>query len=166
MLNENVRAAFEELAEEVKRIVNERISRYGINPKTGTNTLEGSDLQKSLQVDTVENGIELQIAEYWQFISRGWQRTGNYPGTFNKFVENILKWIDRKNIRWGNLTQNQIAFIVIKNIWNDGLRPRPFMIWDDGGDLTKMIPELNAYMDRWFDTLFDKIMYDLDKYFS
>ena len=166
MLNENVRAAFEELAEEVKRIVNERISRYGINPKTGTNTLEGSNLQKSLQVDTVENGIELQIAEYWQFISRGWQRTGNYPGTFNKFVENILKWIDRKNIRWGNLTQNQIAFIVIKNIWNDGLKPRPFMIWDDGGDLTKMIPELNAYMDRWFDTLFDKIMYDLDKYFS
>lgn len=166
MLNENVRAAFEELAEEVKRIVNERISRYGINPKTGTNTLEGSNLQKSLQVDTVENGIELQIAEYWQFISRGWQRTGNYPGTFNKFVENILKWIDRKNIRWGNLTQNQIAFIVIKNIWNDGLKPRPFMIWDDGGDLTKMIPELNAYMDRWFDTLFDKIMYDLDKYFA
>ena len=87
MLNENVRAAFEELAEEVKRIVNERISRYGINPKTGTNTLEGSNLQKSLQIDTMENSIELQIDEYWKFISSGWQRTRNKSRTIIEFVE-------------------------------------------------------------------------------
>lgn len=161
-----VQEALKELAETVKRIVNERIGKYGINEKTGTNTLEGSNLQKSLDVYPIEDGIALQIADYWQFISRGWARTGNYPGTFSQFVKNVNDWVRRKNIRWGNLTQNQITYIVIRNIWTRGLRPRPFMIWDDEGDLTKMIPELNAYIDKWFDDIFEEITKDIDKFFN
>ena len=44
--------------------------------------------------------------------------------------------------------------------------PRPFMVFDKEGDLTKMIPELEAYMDKWFDNLFEQIIEDLNKYFS
>ncbi len=161
-----VQEALKELAETVKRIVNDRISKYGINEKTGTNTLEGSNLQKSLDVYPIEDGIALQIADYWQFISRGWTRTGNYPGTFSQFVKNVNDWVRRKNIRWGNLTQNQITYIVIRNIWTRGLRPRPFMVWNDEGDLTKMIPELNAYIDKWFDDIFEEITKDIDKFFN
>ena len=40
------------------------------------------------------------------------------------------------------------------------------MVYDDDGDLTKMIPELNDYIDKWFDTLFDGIMEDIDNYFN
>lgn len=166
MLNDNVLFALKELAEATKRIVNDRIRRYGINEKTGTNTLEGSDLQKSLQVTATEDGITLQIADYWQFISRGWKRTGNYPGTFSKFVYNVNEWVRKKNIRWGNLTQNQIAYIVIRNIWTRGLKSRPFMIYNDDGDLTKMLPELDSYIDKWFDELFEAIINDLDKFFN
>lgn len=162
----DVKDAFMELAEAVKRLVNDRIRRYGINPKTGQNTLEGSNLQQSLQVSVEEYGIALQIADYWEFISRGWKRTGNYPGTYNAFVRNINDWVRRKGIRFGNLTQSQIVWVIIKNIWENGLRARPFMVYDDEGDLTKMIPELDAYIDKWFDELFDAIMNEVDNFFK
>lgn len=158
--------ALRELAEAVKRLVNDRIRRYGINEKTGTNTIEGSDLQKSLNVVPTDDGIVLQIADYWQFVSRGWKRTGNYPNTFSKFVRNVNEWVRKNGIRWGNLTQNQITYIVIRNIWTRGLRARPFMIWDEDGDLSKMIPELNDYIDKWFDDLFEAIIEDLNTYFN
>ena len=162
----DLKFAFQELAVAVKRIVNERIKRYGINPKVGKNTLEGSNLQQSIQVSVEEYGIALQIADYWEFVSRGWERTGNYPGTFNAFVKNINDWVNRKGIRFGSLTQSKIVWVIIKNIWENGLRARPFMVYDDEGDLTKMIPELNDYIDNWFDGLFDAIMSEVDKFFN
>ena len=161
-----IRDAFEELAEAVKRLVQYRIKLYGINPKTGTNTLQGSELEKSLSVDTTEDGITLQIADYWQFVSRGWKRTGNYPGTMSQFIHNVNDWVRRKNIRFGNLHQSVIVYTIVNNIMRNGLKPRPFMVYDDDGDLTKMIPELNDYMDKWFDRLFELIITDLDKYFN
>lgn len=162
----DIKTALQELALAVKRIVNDRIRRYGINPKTGSNTLEGSELQKSLQVNPIENGIELQIADYWQYVSRGWKRTHNYPGTMSLFVRNVDDWVRRKGIRFGSMTQAQIVYVIIRNIMNEGLRARPFMVYDDDGDLTKMIPELNDYIDKWFDDLFESIIKDLDNYFK
>lgn len=162
----DLRIAFQELALAVKRLVNDRIKRYGINPKTGTNTLIGSELERSLQVTPIEDGIVLQIADYWQFVSRGWERTGNYPGTMNKFVKNVDNWVERKGITFGDMKQSSIVFLIIKNIISHGLKARPFMVYDDEGDLTKMIPELEAYMDKWFESLFDSIMQDIDNYFN
>lgn len=162
----DLRIAFQELALAVKRLVNDRIKRYGINPKTGTNTLIGSELERSLQVTPIEDGIVLQIADYWQFVSRGWERTGNYPGTMNKFVKNVDNWVKRKGITFGDMKQSSIVFLIIKNIISHGLKARPFMVYDDEGDLTKMIPELEAYMDKWFESLFDSIMQDIDNYFN
>lgn len=158
--------AFKELAEEVKKIVELRIRRYGVNPRTGTNTLQGSDLEKSIEISPTEDGIVLQIADYWEYISRGWERTGNYPNTFSKFVENLTKWVRKKNIHFGNLSQNQIVWIVLRKIWTHGIQARPFMVYSDEGDLEEMIPELKSYMDKWFDELFELIISDLDKYFD
>jgi hypothetical protein len=162
----DVKTALMELAEAVKRILNDRIRTYGINPKVGQNTLEGSELQKSIQVTVTEDGIALQIADYWEFVARGWKRTGNYPGTMRLFVRNIDEWVRRKGIRVGNLKQSQIVWAIIKNIWDKGLRERPFMIYEEDGDLTKMIPELDKYMDTWFEHLYDAITADLDNYFN
>lgn len=162
----DIQTAFQELALAVKRIVNDRIRRYGINPKVGKNTLEGSELQKSLQVNATDDGIELQIANYWEFVSRGWKRTHNYPGTMTLFVRNIDNWVRRKNIRFGNMKQSQIVYIIIRNIMENGLKSRPFMVYDDSGDLTTMIPELEKYMDKWFETLFNSILNDLNNYFK
>lgn len=162
----DIKTAMMELAEAVKRILNDRITKYGTNPKTGQNTLEGSELQKSIQVTATEDGIALQIADYWEFVARGWKRTGNYPGTMRLFVKNIDDWVRRKGIRVGNLKQSQIVWAIIKNIWDKGLRERPFMIYEEDGDLTKMIPELDKYMDTWFEHLYDAIMADIDNYFN
>ena len=162
----DIKDALNELALAVERIVNDRIRRYGINPKTGTNTLEGSDLQHSLDVQPTENGIELQIASYWEYVALGWHRTGRFPNTMSKFIRNINDWIRRKGIRLGNMTQSQLTYIIIKNIMTLGLRERPFMIYDKDGDLEKMIPELNAYMDKWFEQLFNEIMSDTDNFFN
>ena len=166
MLIMDIKTALMELAEVVKRILNDRIKQYGIIQKRGTKTLEGSNLQQSIKVDIIEEGIALQIADYWEFVSRGWKRTGNYSGTFSQFVRNVDDWVRRKGIKFGDLTQSQIVWAVIKNIWNNGLRSRPFMVYDEEGDLEKMIPELNDYIDKWFDELFDAITNDLDKYFN
>ena len=162
----DIKTALQELALAVKRIVNDRIRQYGINQKTGSNTLEGSELQKSLQVNPIDNGIELQIANYWQYVARGWKRTHNYPGTMSLFVRNVDDWVRRKGIRFGSLTQSQIVFVIIRNIMENGLRARPFMIYNDDGDLSKMIPELDEYIDKWFDNLFNDIFKDLDNYFK
>lgn len=162
----DIKTALQELALAVKKLVNARIKQYGINPKTGTNTLEGSELQKSLDVSITEDGIVLQIADYWEFISRGWERTGRYPGTMDRFVKNIDDWVRRKGIRVGNMKQSTLVFLIIRNIINNGLRARPFMVYSDDGDLTEMIPELNNYMDKWFDQLFDSIMLDIDNFFN
>ena len=162
----DIKDALNELALAVERIVNDRIRRYGINPKTGTNTLEGSDLQHSLDVQPTENGIELQIASYWEYVALGWHRTGRFPNTMSKFIRNINDWIRRKGIRLGNMTQSQMTYIIIKNIMTLGLRERPCMIYDKDGDLEKMIPDLNAYMDKWFEQLFNEIMSDTDNFFN
>lgn len=163
---EAVHKALIELAEDVETIVLKRIAQYGVNPKTGTNTLQGSELEKSLKVTPEEDGLTLQIASYWEFVSRGWKRTHNYEGTMSQFVRNVNDWVRRKGIHLGNMTQSQMVFIIIKNIMENGLKARPFLVYDEEGDLEKMIPELKAYMDKWFDDLFQAITQDLDNYFN
>lgn len=162
----DIQKAFIELANEVKKILKRRINQYGINPKTGTNTLQGSELEGSINVATLDNGIALQIYDYWEYVSLGWRRTHRFPNTMAQFVENIDRWVLRKGIRLGNLTQSQLVYLIIKNIMEKGLRERPFMVWNEEGDLTKMIPELEGYIDKWFDELFNEIMKDTDNYFN
>ena len=64
----DVKTALMELAEAVKRIINYRIKQYGINRRTGSNTLVGSNLESSINVIANEDGITLQIADYWEYI--------------------------------------------------------------------------------------------------
>ena len=162
----DIKTAMMELAEAVKRILNDRIQRYGTNPKVGQNTLEGSELQKSISVTAAEDGITLQMASYAEHIAYGWHRSHRFEGTMNLFVRNVDDWVRRKGIRLGDLKQSQIVWVIIKNIFDKGLAPRPFIIFDEDGDLTKMLPELNEYLDTWFEHLYDAIMVDINDYFN
>lgn len=162
----DLQKAFKELAEEVKMILKYRIVHYGVNPKTGTNTLQGSELEASIEIKPTENGISLQIADYWEFVALGWRRTHRFEGTMNQFVRNIDDWVRRKGISVPNMTQSQLVFVIIRNIMNYGLRERPFMIYNEEGDLSKMIPELENIMDDWFENLWIELTKDLDNYFN
>ena len=162
----NLREALQELADEMKSILEDRIDRYGINQRAHANTLQGSDLERSIEIVTTDNGVQLSINPYWEFVSRGWERTGNYPNTFAQMVANVGHWVRKKGIRFGSLTENQVTWCVVKSIWNRGIAGRPFMVYTDDGDLTKMIPELEGYIDKWFDILFEAIINDLNNYFN
>ena len=162
----DLQKAFKELAEEVKMILKYRIVHYGVNPKTGTNTLQGSELEASIEIKPTENGISLQIADYWEYVALGWRRTHRFEGTMNQFVRNIDDWVRRKGISAPNMTQSQLVFVIIRNIMNNGLRERPFMVYDEEGDLSKMIPELENIMDDWFENLWIELTKDLDNYFN
>ena len=106
------------------------------------------------------------MASYAEHIAYGWHRSHRFEGTMNQFVRNVDDWVRRKGIRLGNLKQSQIVWAVVKNIFDKGLAPRPFIIFDENGDLTKMLPELNEYIDTWFEHLYDAITVDLDNYFN
>jgi hypothetical protein len=162
----DLQKAFKELAEEVKMILKYRIVHYGVNQKTGTNTLQGSELEASIEIKPTENGISLQIADYWEFVALGWRRTHRFEGTMNQFVRNIDDWVRRKGISVPNMTQSQLVFVIIRNIMNYGLRERPFMVYNEDGDLSKMIPELENIMDDWFENLWIELTKDLDNYFN
>lgn len=159
--------AIQELADSVKKEVLRRIVKYGINRRTGTNTLRGSELEKSIDVKvTDEDAFVFQIADYFEFVVRGWKRTGNYPGTMSQFVENLTNWVRRKGIRLGNKTENQVVWAILKSIWMRGIEPRPFLNWDDSEDPSLIIPFLDDYFDKWADMVWDKITEEIDKYFN
>ena len=162
----DVREALMELAVAVKKIINDRIQRFGVNEKTGKNTLEGSDLQKSIQVTAEDDGITLQIADYWEYVALGWKRTHRFQGTFSRFIQNLLIWIRKNNIHQPGIKDTNLAYAIALSIMENGIKARPFMIWNEEGDLTKMLPELDAYMDKWFDHLFEGIMEEIDKHFK
>lgn len=161
-----VKKALQELADKVKKIVLQRVKDYGYNERAHMNTLENSDLIKNMKVTPTDDGLALQIADYWEFVSRGWQRTHNYPDTYQAFVTNVDRWVTKKGIRFGNMTQAQVVFLIIRNIWYNGIKKREFLVYDDDGDLSKMIPELDDLIDKWFDELFEAIMTDVNKHFN
>ena len=109
----DLRQALQQLANEVKEEIIRRLhSNIGINPRTGTNTLVGSNLEKSIDV-TAKNDdtIVFQIADYYEYIVSGWRRTGRFPNTAHLFIRNITEWVRRKGVRLGNMSQNQIIAI-------------------------------------------------------
>ena len=165
-----VKEALQELARMVKNEIILRLhSSVGINPRTGTNTLIGSDLEKSISVDVVsENMIVFQIADYYEYVVRGWKRTGRFPGTKDKFIKNITDWVRRKHITLGKMTQNQIVFYLYKRMLIDGreIAPRPFIEYDPNDDVSKILPFLDDFFDKWADMVFDLITNDIDNFFK
>ena len=168
---ESLHKALIELCEKIESILVKRIERYGVNPRAnGENTLQGSELEKSIEVIPQEDGIALHIADYWEYVARGWRRTGQSKerGLYHELV----LWALRKHIILDGMTENESAVRVAEITWFNmivnkrTIKARPFMRYDREGDLEKMIPELKAYMDKWFDNLFQAITQDLDNYFN
>jgi hypothetical protein len=164
----DAKSALTELANDIKREILRRMSSdVGINPRTGTNTLVNSSLYHSVDVyPRSENTIIFQIADYYEFVVRGWAHTGRYAGTRQQFLYNLLQWVRRKHISWGNLTENQIVYLVYRRINEDLIAPRPFINYDPNEDVNKILPFLDEYFDKWAENIFNKITEELDKYFN
>lgn len=171
-----VELALKELAEAVKRIINDRIHKYGVNVRhpLRENTLEGSNLQRTMKVTATDDGVALQIADYWYYVAKGWSRTRK-DGSFGLYHELVL-WALRKHIMVDGYTQNESAMIVAENVWTKMIvwrRPipgRPFLEPDDSDGLATMLPEEfgdnGKYINKWLDELFEAIINDLNDFFN
>lgn len=161
-----------ELARMVKNEILLRLhSSIGVNPRVGRNTLIGSDLEKSIDVKPVgDNAIVFSIADHFEYVVKGWKRTGRGKGTFQEYLMNIKDWIRRKHIKWNGYTENQMMWILAKKMFSlknpYTIAPRPFINWDENGDITKILPFLDDYFDKWADMVFNDITAELDKYFK
>ena len=166
----DVKKALDELAKEIKNEIILRLhSSVGINQKTGTNTLIGSDLERSIDVKAIDDTtLVFQIADYYQYVVTGWKRTGRYPGTARLFIRNITDWVRRKHIQFGNLSQNQIVWILYRRMLIEGqeIAPRPFIEYDPEEDVSKILPFLDEFFEKWADSVFNIITSEIDKYFN
>lgn len=142
-------------------------SNVGINPRVGKNTLVGSELEKSIQVQPTDDGIVFQIADYYEYIVHGFKRTGRFPHTYHLFIKNITEWVRRKNIHIGIMTQNEIVYYLAQKMIVEGreIAPRPFINYDPD-DMSKVLPFLEDFFDRWADKVFNDIIEGLNEYFN
>ena len=159
----DIQRALQELAEDIKNEVLRRLrSPIGINPRTGTNTLVGSELEASIDAyPQGDNAIVFQIADYWVYVVTGWRRTGNYPNTAHLFIQNVTDWVRRKGIRLGNMTQNQIVWYLYKRMLIEGrqIARRPFIEYGESAD--EILPFLDEYFNEWANRLFEGLMNEL-----
>ena len=166
----SVKDIIQELADDVKEEIIARLhSPIGVNPRTGTNTLIGSNLEKSINVYAAsDNELVFEIADYYEYIVTGWRRTGRFPHTTSQFLKNIMSWVHRKDIRIGNLTDTEIVWHLYNRMLVDGreIAPRPFINYDEDGDVSKILPFLDEFFNNWADRVFQMLMEQTDKYFN
>lgn len=159
----DIRTALQELADDIKDEVLRRLrGPVGINPRTGENTLIGSDLEASIDAYAQgEDAIVFTIADYWTYVVTGWARTGNYPGTAHLFIKNVTDWVRKKGITIGNMTQNEIVWYLYRRMLVEGrlIAARPFIDYGESAD--EILPFLDKFFERWADRLFEGLMNEL-----
>ena len=162
----NIRDALQDLAKEIKDEIIRRVWEEGTNPKTGTNTLITSDLIKDMEVKPIsETSIVFEIASYYMFVVLGWKRTGNWGGGIQPFLNNILEWMRKKNVHSDSVTDNELAWRIVNNIFMGGIMPRPFINYDPEGDPSVVLPFLNDFFEKWANEVFNNLINEI-KYFK
>lgn len=163
----DIKQALHELAENIKTLVHQRIDEYGVNAKTGSNTLKDSNLEKSVDSKVVgDDTIEFHIADYFGYIvtgrRRGWPRFVDGK----TFVPAIDRWVTRKGIRFNGKTHDQTVWLCVKSIVNYGIPARPFLGNPfESDDPAVILPFLDDLIDEWCNGIFEEIIKEIDKHF-
>ena len=128
-------------------------SNVGINRKTGSNTLVGSDIYKSLSVKATNDGdlvFDIILNDYITYIESGRRKGAKFPP-----VAPIVAWARKKGIP----TDNSTIFLIRRAISRDGIKPRPIMSY--------VFEEVDReWDDRLADELFSEIIKIIDKFFN
>ena len=137
---------------EIARMILE--SNNLINEKVGKNTIApDSDLYKTLQVKATNDGdvvFDLMLNDYLVFIESGRRAGAKFPP-----VEPIVRWARKRGIP----TDNNTIYLIRRAISRDGIQPRPFMAY--------IFEEMDDRWDsNWADSIFDKIMEEIDNFFK
>ena len=146
----------QDVIKEARKIMD---SDVGINSKTGTNTLKGSDLYKQIDWSFREEGNDIIIDTLFNFyiVYVEWDR----PPGYGKMppIDTIVKWLKKKNIVQNNKNIRSVAFLIARAIQRDGWKGRPIFatLFDNVG---------NKWENEWSEKLFDQIIKDLTDYFN
>lgn len=172
MLNNNierVRKEIKKLADAVRDEIIRRLrSPIGINRSVGRNTLEGSDLERSIDVYVNDDSesITFAIADYFSYVAGG-RRHGLTPRGQNVYGA-IERWVRKNTIRLGNMTETQTIWAVLNMLTRKDLPARPFIEpdYDYSKDAAGVLPFLDDFFNKWADDLFENLMQKTDEYFK
>lgn len=122
------------------------------NHKVGRNTIIGSDIYKTLQVKSTNDGdlvFDILLNDYLTYIESGRRKGAKMPP-----VEPIVRWARSRGIP----TDNSTIFLIRRAISRDGIRPRPFM--------ATVMEQIDLDMPNWYDKIFDEITKLLNDFFN
>lgn len=158
-----------EIKDEIVSIVHTILeSDVGINPKTGTNTLQDSNLYNNIEVDFNEQDIEilnLMIPEYGVLYvdaeGHKWARRPANPDLPDSKKDQsypppnvIAEWAGRKGIP----TDNSTIYLICRSIWWEGIQARPF--------IDASFEEIDKRYTKWADELFETLIKPIDEFFN
>lgn len=128
-------------------------SNVGINTKVSRNTLTNSDIYNELVVYSTNDGdliFDIVLNGYLQYIESGRRQGAKMPP-----IKPIEDWARKHGIP----TDNKTIWAIRMAISRDGIAPRPFM--------AHVMEEMDDYWDKgWADTIFDKIIDKINKFFN
>ena len=128
-------------------------SNVGINRKTGSNTLVGSDIYKSLSVKATNDGdlvFDIILNDYITYIESGRRKGAKFPP-----VAPIVAWARKKGIP----TDNSTIYLIRRAISRDGIAPRPVLQY--------VFEEVDREWDeKLADELFENIIEIINKFFN
>jgi len=122
------------------------------NRKVGRNTIIGSDIYKTLQVKSTNDGdliFDIILNDYLTFIESGRRKGAKMPP-----VEPIVRWARSRGIP----TDNSTIFLIRRAISRDGIAPRPFM--------ATVMEQIDLNMENWYDKLFEEITKLITEFFN
>jgi len=86
------------------------------------NNLSNSELVKSIEAKYTENSIEIWAYEYAIYID-----SGRKAGARRVPLWALVDWIKRYNIGDGKISVNNLAFLIQRSIFENGIKPRPYL---------------------------------------
>jgi len=160
----DIRRALQQLAADVYNEVIARLrSPIGVNKSVGRNTLEGSDLERSIEVYVNDDSSSLTfvIADYFSFVTGG-RHHGLTPRGQNVYGA-IQRWVRKNNVRLGNMTENQVIWAVLNKLKTRDIEGRPFIgyDYDQSKSADEILPFLDAMISEWFDTFYEELLNEI-----
>lgn len=155
-LDNIIKAITEDMVAIMKAVMD---SDVGINNKVNKNTLEDSDLKKSLEASFDISGgnvvMELYANHYFWYIEHGREpQKGKQPP-----IDAIIAWMKKKRIPSTNGNIRSAAFLISRAIWRDGYDPRHM--------LEPFERKLDEKWERQYaEELFDYLTEELNKFFN
>lgn len=119
MAETNYIASIKELLDDLRRITVQAMAETGIK--------KSSDLSKSVKFSFTKDGIQMEVAEYYGWVSDG-HRIVRRARVKRVPLDVLIQWIKSKNILPRNqktgrfITVNQMAFAVQTAIWKRGIQ--------------------------------------------